>query len=86
MEKILRIFDLERPDAPPQQLTGATKGFRNVAFVQNDTLLITTQQDTPGIDVWDVKSGQIVRSLATEAPVSSIDVSGRGCAWGWGWG
>lgn len=75
MEKLLRIFDLERPDAPPQQLAGAQKGLRNVAFVQNDALLLTTQQDTPGIDVWDARAGALVRSLPTEAPVGSIDLT-----------
>lgn len=74
-EKLLRIFDLERPDAAPQQLVGAAKALRNIAWVHDDALIITTQLDTPGLDVWDVKSGQIVRSLPTDAPVSSIDLT-----------
>lgn len=76
MEKLLRIYDLERPDAAPQQLAGAAKGIRNVVWVQNDAVVLTTQQDTPGVDVWDMKSGQIVKSLPTDSPVSSVDVSG----------
>jgi serine-threonine kinase receptor-associated protein len=78
MEKLVRIYDLERPDAEPRKLEGAAKGIRNVTWAQNDSLIITTQQDTPGIDVWDTKAGGIVKSLPTDATVSSIDVSGRG--------
>lgn len=75
MEKLVRIYDLERPDAPPLQLAGAAKGIRNCAWVQGDSLIITTQQDTPGVDIWDLKSGAIVRTLPTEAPVTTIDLT-----------
>jgi hypothetical protein len=76
MEKLVRIYDLERPDAAPQQLEGAAKGIRSVNWLQGDGLIITTQQDTPGLDVWDTKAGGIVKSLPTDAPVTSVDVSG----------
>ena len=36
MEKILRVYDLERPDADPQMLTGAAKGIRDLLWVAND--------------------------------------------------
>jgi hypothetical protein len=77
MEKLVRIYDLERPDAAPQQLSGAAKGIRNVVWVHGDSLVLTTQQDTPGLDVWDVRSGSIVQTLATEAPVTSVEVGAR---------
>ncbi|KIZ04267.1 serine-threonine kinase receptor-associated protein [Monoraphidium neglectum] len=75
MEKLVRIYDLERPDAAPQQLSGAAKGIRNVVWVHGDSLVLTTQQDTPGLDVWDVRSGSIVQTLATEAPVTSVELT-----------
>ena len=91
MEKVLRIYDLERPDAAPQQLLGTDKGIRNIEWVHNDSMILTTQQDTPGLDVWDMRSGEIVKSLHTDTPVSSVDVSrtatcmGGEVPGGWGW-
>lgn len=75
MEKLLRIYDLERPDAPPQQLSGAAKGIRNVVWVQGDNAVLTTQQDATGVDVWDMRSGEIVKNLPTESPVTSVDLT-----------
>lgn len=75
MEKILRVYDLERPDADPQMLTGAAKGIRDLLWVADDGLVLTTQQDTPGLDVWDMKSGAIVKSLPTDSPVTSVDLT-----------
>jgi serine-threonine kinase receptor-associated protein len=75
MEKLLRVYDLERPDAPPRQLAGAAKGIRGLAWINGDAAILTSQQDTAGLDVWDLRTGDVVRTLATDAPVSSIDLT-----------
>jgi hypothetical protein len=31
--------------------------------------------DTPGLTVWDVRGGAVVRSMPTDGPVTSVDVS-----------
>lgn len=76
-EKLLRLFEVERPEAEPQQLPGSPAGIRAAVFVgPSDALLVTSAADTPGLFVWDVRSGALVRTLATDGPVTSLDVSG----------
>lgn len=47
-EKLLRIFDLERPDAEPVVLPAVPSGLRNIAYI-NEATAVTTCLDTPGI-------------------------------------
>ncbi|KAE8772112.1 Serine-threonine kinase receptor-associated protein [Hordeum vulgare] len=54
VEKILRIYDMNRPDAAPREL-----------------------DKTPS-SLWDVRSGKIVQTLETKAPVTSAEVSQDG--------
>jgi serine-threonine kinase receptor-associated protein len=75
MEKVLRLYDLEKPDAEPAKLLGATNGIRNSAWLAGDTLMLTTCNDTPGVQVWDTRTLQQVQTLQTEKPVSSIDLT-----------
>lgn len=84
-EKLLRLYEVERPEAAPRELTGAPAAVRATVFVgPSDSLLVSSVNDTPGLTVWDVRGGNVVRTLATEGPVTSVDVSG-GRAGGWGW-
>ncbi|KAK4357736.1 hypothetical protein RND71_023346 [Anisodus tanguticus] len=54
VEKVLRIYDMNRPDAPPQE----------VAKTQ--------------AQLWDVRTGDIVRTLETKSAVTSAEVSQDG--------
>lgn len=74
-EKILRIYDLEKPESSPVMIPGCTALIRNVAWANHDTALLTTQLDCPGVQVWDVRSQQLVHTLPTNDPVLSIEVS-----------
>lgn len=55
MEKIIRLYDLGRPDADPELFPAQTSGIRCLAFLQNDNILLASQTDTKGI-LW-VTSG-----------------------------
>jgi WD40 repeat protein len=83
-EKLLRLFDVERPEATPVELTGAPSAIKAAVFVgPSDSLLVSSTGDTPGLTVWDVRGGAVVRSMPTDGPVTSVDVSVRssqGCA------
>jgi WD40 repeat protein len=50
----------------------------------SDSLLVSSTGDTPGLTVWDVRGSAIVRSIPTDGPVTSVDVSvcssSQGCA------
>lgn len=73
-EKLVRIFDLEKPDAEPQLLPEAPDKVRGVAFLQDDKLLLTSYIDKPGIGVWDMRKPGIVRTMETDKIVTSIEV------------
>jgi hypothetical protein len=48
MEKLVRVFNVERPEAAPQMLPEAPAGIRSVNFLADDTLL-TTCVETPNL-------------------------------------
>eukprot|EP00775_Hariotina_reticulata_P002690 gene2690-2990_t len=54
-------------------LTGAA-----VFVGPQDSLLVSISSDTSGISVWDVRAGQLVRTVPTEGAVSSIDLTHDG--------
>lgn len=49
MEKLVRIFDLEKPAAEPLKLPPAHSGIRSVNFIQNDNTIICSYVDKPGL-------------------------------------
>jgi hypothetical protein len=49
MEKVVRIFDVERTDAAPQMFPEGPSGIRNVLLLQRDQLAVTSWADKPGI-------------------------------------
>ena len=49
MEKMLRIFDVEQPDAAPQELPKAESGIRSALFLKGDQLILTAYADAKGI-------------------------------------
>ncbi|GAX82679.1 hypothetical protein CEUSTIGMA_g10105.t1 [Chlamydomonas eustigma] len=74
-DKLIRIFDLGAPEAAPQMLPQTPSAVRNVVWLQEDNILICTLLDTPGINVYDMRTMQLAQSLPTAAPVTSIDVT-----------
>jgi serine-threonine kinase receptor-associated protein len=80
---LLRLFDVERPEAAPVELTGAPSAIKAAVFVgPSDSLLVSSTGDTPGLTVWDVRGGAVVRSMPTDGPVTSVDVSVCACVCG----
>eukprot|EP00882_Tetradesmus_deserticola_P000508 GHRQ01000559.1.p1 GENE.GHRQ01000559.1~~GHRQ01000559.1.p1 ORF type:complete len:333 (+),score=82.40 GHRQ01000559.1:155-1153(+) len=78
-EKLLRLFDVERPEAAPAELTGAPSAIKAAVFVgPSDSLLVSSTGDTAGLTVWDVRSGDVVRSMPTDGPVTSVDLTHDG--------
>lgn len=75
MEKIIRIFDLNQPDTAPATFPVAPANLRGCTFIQNDTALLVSYVDKPSLGVYDVRSMQLVSTVETAAPVTSIEVS-----------
>jgi hypothetical protein len=76
-EKLLRVFEVERPDAAPTEMQGATGVIRNMLYVgPSKSQLVSSTSDVPGLLVWDMRSGKMERTLQTDGAVGSMDVSG----------
>lgn len=48
-EKILRIFDLNRPDAPPTEIDGSPGTIRAAVWHHSDQTILSSSNDTGGI-------------------------------------
>ena len=48
-DKLIRIFDLDAPTAPPQTLPQASNPIRNLMFLQDDNVMVCALLDSPGI-------------------------------------
>nr|CAD7197863.1 unnamed protein product [Timema douglasi] len=59
-EKLIKIFDLNKPDAEPQVFSGHTSGIRHVLFFRDDTHLVSCADDRT-LRVWDISSGKVYR-------------------------
>ncbi|CAH1442563.1 unnamed protein product [Lactuca virosa] len=78
-EKILRIFDLNRPDATPREVEKSSPGsVRTVAWLHSDQTILSSCSDSGGVRLWDVRSGKIVHTLETKSSVTSAEVSKDG--------
>ncbi|KAM0934956.1 putative transcription factor WD40-like family [Dioscorea sansibarensis] len=77
-EKVLRIFDLHKPEAPPREVDKSPGSIRTVAWLQNDQAILSSCTDLGGVRLWDVRSGKIVQTLETKSPVTSAEVSQNG--------
>lgn len=77
-EKILRIFDLNRPDASPREVDKSPGSIRTVAWLHSDQTILSSCSDIGGVRLWDVRSGKIVHTIETSSPVTSTEVSQDG--------
>ncbi|XP_026659365.1 serine-threonine kinase receptor-associated protein isoform X3 [Phoenix dactylifera] len=78
VEKMLRIFNLNRPDAPPREVDKSPGSIRTVAWLHSDQTILSSCTDIGGVRLWDVRSGNIVQTLETKSPVTSAEVSQDG--------
>lgn len=76
-EKLIRIYDLNKPEALPQIFSGHASGIRHVTFFDNNSALITCADDKT-LRVWDRNSGQEIKRLDFPAIPSSMEVSKDG--------
>ncbi|RDY04229.1 Serine-threonine kinase receptor-associated protein [Mucuna pruriens] len=78
VEKILRIYDMNRPDAPPREVDKSPGSVRTVAWLHSDQTILSSCTDMGGVRLWDVRSGKIVQTLETKSSVTSAEVSQDG--------
>lgn len=78
MEKVLRIFDLNRPEEPPREIEKSPGAVRTISWLHSDQTILGTCTDMGGVRLWDVRTGTIVRTLETKSSVTSAEVSQDG--------
>ena len=80
-EKIIRVFDLERPDAEPLKIEGSTAALRTCLWHTDDpSLIVTAGSDEKAIRVWDVRTLSECQSVECAAPCLSMELSPDGGA------
>jgi serine-threonine kinase receptor-associated protein len=77
-EKLLRIYDLGNIDAAPYVMEGSPSQIRTAQFTADDSLIMSSCADDNGIRVWDVRTNVVVTTLATDTPVTSIEITENG--------
>lgn len=75
MDRKLRVYDLQRPEAPPQVSGEGEDKLRSAQFTQGDSSLLVTYMDKPGIHVWDARTLTHVRTVESSGPVTSVEVA-----------
>ncbi|MBA0626021.1 hypothetical protein Godav_003754 [Gossypium davidsonii] len=78
IEKVLRIYDLNHPEAPLREVDKSPGSVRTVSWMHSDQTLLSSCTDMGGVRLWDVRSGKIVQTLETKSPVTSAEVSQDG--------
>lgn len=78
IEKILRLYDLNRPDAPPTEVDKSPGSVRTVAWLHSDQTILSSCTDMGGVRLWDIRSGKIVQTLESKSSVTSAEVSQDG--------
>ncbi|XP_077294830.1 serine-threonine kinase receptor-associated protein wmd [Arctopsyche grandis] len=76
-EKLLRVFDLNRPENVLQTFSGHTSGIRHVSFFRNDSALVSAGDDNT-VRVWDRNSGMEVQKIEFPSVPNSLEVSRDG--------
>lgn len=76
-EKLVRIFDLNKPEASPEIFSGHTAGIRHVLFFRNDTHLVSCADDKT-LRVWDRSTGKEVQKVDFGGNPNSLEVSKDG--------
>lgn len=77
IEKLVRIYDLNKPDAAPQIFSGHTGGVKHAMFFDDDKALVSIADDKT-LRVWDRTSGQEVQRLNFPSVPNSVEISKNG--------
>jgi WD40 repeat protein len=70
MEKILRVYDMNRPDAAPRELDKAPASVRTVAWLHSDQSILSSCTDMGGVRFVSKISSNL--KLVWKTPAASI--------------
>jgi len=76
-EKLLRIFDLNKPQADPVQLSGHTGNIKHNMYSKCGVYIYSSSDDNT-VRCWDTRTNQEVHSLSLSAPAGDLHLSEAG--------
>nr|XP_053635009.1 serine-threonine kinase receptor-associated protein-like [Cherax quadricarinatus] len=76
-EKLLKIFNLEKPETEPQVFAGHTGGLKHVLFMNDGKQMVSCAEDKT-IRVWDKASCQEIQKLEVAHNPTSMELSADG--------
>jgi len=76
-DKILRIFDLTKPEADPLLMEGHTQAVKTALWCKDGNTIISGGSDAV-LRIWDIRSLREVKAIPVKAPISSIEISLNG--------
>ena len=90
LDKILRIYDLAKPEAEPLKIEGCTQPIKTAIWTKDGNTIISAGQESSlryrnffensqklifNSRIWDVRSLKEIKSHTLKNPVTSIDLS-----------
>ncbi|XP_068212396.1 serine-threonine kinase receptor-associated protein [Palaemon carinicauda] len=76
-EKLLKIFNLGKPEAEPQVFSGHTGGLKHVLFMNQGKQMLSCAEDKT-VRCWDKASGQEIRKLEVAHNPTSMELAADG--------
>jgi serine-threonine kinase receptor-associated protein len=76
-EKILRIFDLNKPEEEPRTFSGHTSHIRGAIFLKDDKKIISAADDKT-VRIWDAQNENEIKQLEFPAVPGNIELSRDG--------
>ncbi|KAH9508649.1 hypothetical protein Btru_049522 [Bulinus truncatus] len=76
-EKLLKIFDLEKPEADPKVFAGHTSNIKAVHFNRECNRFFSASDDKT-IRVWDVNTCQEIHKIEVSSPPGSLELTSDG--------
>lgn len=73
-DKILRIFDLSKPEAEPVKLEGHTQSVKTALWCPDGNTIVSAGLDAV-LRIWDVRTLTQVKSQTLKSPISSLELS-----------
>lgn len=73
-EKLVRVFDLSKPEADPQVYTGHGGLIKRALFCRNDKYIVSVAEDK-SLRLWDRSIGEEVQRLEFPSHPNSVELS-----------